>query len=1004
MYAIISVVIAAQNKETGLVRSPVLNGLKSDTGRVKREGFGPWHAQDTWDEKGRSNIAITYTHLVESITEVISEIVNETKIIIDEIEHPVNFLLKSRVGTFILIGVCVAFLAVFCIAVGPIITVLTKVFSSCYRSILYVFRTSCCIYFWSLKPFRKIRNYFVEKYRLRQEMVNLRVYTHTKDEAIEFLKRTYSNVLTDEHGAYLLAHDNHRVYFNQATTTEDILKVQVLAPSKREIEGGSGKETILSNSKLYKIPKIPDFQGQFDVDGNVIGHFARIRFRDMDCLLTAYHVLDYNRTSIIRLRKGDKLVDFNSFTTEVIIASPTTHLDYVIIKVPSFVFGSLGLKIGKWTTRVMPREAVCINQLYNGQPCVSTAAIKLFTKPWHIAYSASTTVGTSGAPILDTRGVIIGVHLEHDSVSKLNVGVVPPVFRDSRKESPTNEDLMQHQRGLDWGDSDEDEGQYDDEDEDRYYYASDDEDGDRYKYALQDELEERYLNFARKGKGKNTDWQSDFADMELAALELMEEDAMEERLAGNGNIEGFAVIKLAERKRFQYNKKHGISQKESPWTCKLCGCLHYKMAHNCANCQKVFEPAKTREDIKEFAAQQVKALYDDKNALPLVVKRIIEDKLKKFTTHKEICVMVGKALEAGKINAYNMHEITEVVKNSVWLNENGVWQVVFDTKTAPDKTPVPIEKKTFQYYVQGAEKTAAQRGWRSHCNMRGVDADGNRTTDDHCTREESRDHSQDRSSSLHECEIKARPMASLKALEVYKEKNFMRVDGGQPGGPLYVKRKTDNYIPIDFKIVKPPSNHTMGPDSTRNVVESHPPIVKIPIPPLDDMSDVNLFKESKIPVKPTDDKEEMRQMITRIVQDCMSAAKGEKPQTSVGSVPISNRRARQKANKKARKAQVEAYKAQPEVAKVTKETLVAFAPVQPQDPLNSKAPAQTGASAITGPSQNLSQKSQSSSVDQSVSSTPVEKTKPVKSGKPSAKSSQSTACTNGLIDQQKQKK
>jgi len=429
------------------------------------------------------------------------------------------------------------------------------------------------------------------------------------------------------------------------------------------------------------------------------------------------------------------------------------------------------------------------------------------------------------------------------------------------------------------------------------------------------------------------------------------------------------------------------------------------MAHNCANCQKVFEPAKTREDVREFAKQQVKALYDDKNALPLVVKRIIEDKLKKFTTHKEICVMVGNALEAGKINVYNLKEISDVVKNSVWHSENGVWSVRFSNEIAPDKTPVPIEKKTFQYYAQGASKTAAQSGWTGRCSGSNIE-NGSVSVPNH-------DHNQDRITALHDCEILAKPLSSLNALEVYAEKKVV-VDGGQEG-PIFVTRKTDSYIPIDFKIVKSPTNHTMGVDSKRNVVESHPPIIKIPVPPLEDMSDVNLFKETKVPVKPKDEKElrqaltfnneeEVLQVLSRLFKEYVAETLEPKPQTSSGSVPISNRRARQKANKKARKAQVAAYKAQPEVAKVAKETLVAFAPAKTQDPLNSKAPAQTGASAITGPSQNLSQESQSSSVDQPVSSTLVEKTKPVKSGKPSAKSSQSTASTNGLIDQQKQKK
>jgi len=990
-------VTMTEDEQIAWARVMVANYDK-ETKRIKR-GFGPWEAQDTWDERGKGNLVVLgkqVADLVSSIVNetkiIVSEIANETAIIIDEIEHPIRFLSKSKVGITIMVIVSFCVLAVILISVGPICKALMFVLLCLWKPFRFLVNSTCCIYCWSITPIRKLRNTYIEAQKEKEAMESLRVYTHD-GEALELLQRSYSKVFTDDHGAYMLASDNHRVYFDAATAVEDILKSKTLAPDTRETLGGKHKETMLVNSKLYKTGKLPDFQGQFDVDNKIVGHFARIRFQDRDCLLTAYHVLDYNKTALIRLRKGDKLIDLNTIDAHVLVASPTNHLDYVIMQIPDFVFGALGIKLGHYSTRVMPREAVCIHQLYEGKPCVSTAAVKLFEKkPWHIAYSASTIVGTSGAPILDTRGTIIGVHLEHDAETCLNVGVVPPIFRNSRKESPTNEDLMQHQRRMVWEDDEYDE-KYDDQEYDS------DEEGDRYKYAAQEELEERYLNFARNKGGKN--WQEDFDKIDYQALLDMEQDAADEIKYGEGEntIEGFQLIRLAQRKRASYNLKQGnrfgketTSAKESPWTCKRCGCLHWKLQHNCSKCQLSFEPAANRKEVKEFVDLQIKALHDGKNVLPTVVQDIIAKELRKISGFKEICAMVASSLRAGKMNVYNMTEIQNVVRHTVYNYDmaNERWHITY-LGDHGENVRVPIEAKTLHHFQQGGEKTAAQIGWKANCE--GLSG---------CTESES--HPMGRDSSKYDCEVLVRatqedtPVAPQKdrvrlmgtpVLEAYTKGNFVKIDP-ETHKVKVNEKKVASVALIDFEVVKSPSNHPHGLQTTHQPKDAvrKPRVQKPTVAPLEELGNTNLYKE------------EMAKPLSKVEKECFQQMEGlptisEEKEPEETFVLFRSKSARRRFNKK----QKDLRSKDPR-----KETLVTFVDPKQEDPLNSNAPATTGASVTTGQIQNLSQTKVSASVSPSASSTHALKTKQAKSGKPSVKSSQNITSTTGQSVQQKQRK
>lgn len=589
--------------------------------RIKREGFGPWESQDTWDKEGKSNVIPTIQMLINST--ISSDVFVQAEKIFDEIveivEHPVRELTKTKLGWFVIffLSLCVfSFLVPF---LRLLFNGIGFIFTRCLIPISKFFvkntflRTSCILHFCALKPCLKFRNWYIKRKYERQAFRNLQIYKPSEE--IQMIKKTISDVYTDEQGVYLLAENNQRVYLNPEKQPKDFLSLYMLGTTNREkgFSTDTIKESVLPTSKLYKVDSIPDFQGTFEVDGQLIGHFSRIRFNGLDCLLTAYHVLDYNKRALINMRKGDKCVCFNSIDAKVVAASHSDQYDFLVLAVPSCVFSTLGMKIGTWTTRIQPREAIQIYQFYDGKPCVSSAAITSNSnKPWHVSYAASTIVGTSGAPLLDCKRRIVGVHLEHEASSKLNVGVIPPIFKMSLKESPTNENLDAAWNLLSRYDS----------------LEPIDEDFNNPEYIEMEAYVSRYQDTIDVYE-KGTSW-ADYMD----DFDRNVQSEMKQKYGEKFDI--FQTRSNSQKGHIGTVIKSGRIRKESPWSCSKCGFVQ-KQGFNCTRCGFALIPS-----TEKTLDNQAKGIDEAKNFLQTQLPVEITDKIIKHAFDKHVINAIAR--------------------------------------------------------------------------------------------------------------------------------------------------------------------------------------------------------------------------------------------------------------------------------------------------------------------------------------------------------------------------
>jgi hypothetical protein len=649
--------------------------------RNRREGFGPWQSNDAWNEKGQSNLAPSAQAVEKAVAETYSALYVETFSLVRDVrsafeavesalKDPFGNLMKTWIGIIFLTASIICISILFFRLVAPTVRAawafdcwIARLQFRFWRWVLtpvykFALGSFACMYLCALAPCVKVRNWQVSRRLAKQDRERVKVYSALdQEEMIEVLRRTTSQIGTDEHGVYLEAGPNHRVYLDPATRSSDLQLLKSFSKVKREPTSvNTIKETIMPASKLYKLEKLPSFQGQFDVDGTVIGHFSRIKFQGRDCLLTAFHVLDYNRSALIRLKHQENLVRLDSIRSRVVCASPSSEYDFIIMEIPSFVFSSLGMKIGTWCSRVQSREPISICQLYEGKPCVASASIRISdTKPWHINYGASTTPGTSGAPILDSRNQIVGVHVEYDVQAHSNVGVIPPVFRSCKKESPTSEDIGNGQPEINYEEPDEAESD--------------------------NELEE-YENAQRIFFREKLDVDIRIYEMDITWAEQL--DLIDHRT--KKSVDEFKVFRTknsdTQGKHVNQMIKRGRVRKESPWTCSKCFTIHEKRNYNCAKCGYVLVP---------LTAKHIKSMADGgEEAITLLRNYFPEEIVNKIMGHPAIEAELVKAEVAKQVTEALAKTSLRPMQYYTYAHEGTLFPKL------PDGASVNIEKKYLQ--------------------------------------------------------------------------------------------------------------------------------------------------------------------------------------------------------------------------------------------------------------------------------------------------------------------
>jgi hypothetical protein len=580
-------------------------GSVSQSSIKKREGL--WDPNFEIESKYPTKIDLAVQDLgikdfdLSDLVAVANRFVNATKediaIVVEAIEHPIRTLSHSWLGLCIL-------LILGCFFLAGLIRIMIPIGKAVLAVIRFVGRTSAYLSCCALGPCVRLRNYIRKKQINRANKRNV-IYGRVTDdrEEVEMVTRRVSPISYDTRGPYVTSSTGERIYAKEGSVLNLVSPTRLREEQVEEpvhLMPVIHKESLIPGSKFYK-EKMPKWQGQFDIDGTIIGHFCRIKFHKRDCLLTASHVLSFNKTANVRLRKDDKYAYLSSIATEIVAYSSPEELDFVIMTVPDFVFSQLGISVGKTTSKVRMGEVVNIRQIVKDEQCVSTAVTRVVRgDPWRIQYGASTITSSSGAPLCNARGEIFGVHTGCDRIEGVNLGVVIPLFRV--KESDMNEDAY---NDLDL------------EEEDAEKRAE--------RLVEDEEAEELRLRILlRRPKGEVP------VDASASWAEQMEEIDRydDEDYADFENYRRqFRVVKTIVR------SKAGKKRFESPWTCSKCQLLHLEAGLTCRRPGCGFALVKDKQKIKENKAEIAEgsklALEELMKTLPLVVLDEVRKALKK---------------------------------------------------------------------------------------------------------------------------------------------------------------------------------------------------------------------------------------------------------------------------------------------------------------------------------------------------------------------------------------
>lgn len=415
-----------------------------------------------------------------------------------------------------------------------------------------------------------------------------------------------SKFKSDEQGMYLET-EGVKIYLDIGQDNM-LATAPFLKRDDREEALYNTKETIVTNSKYYKADCMPAFQGWFEVSGIVIGYYSRIDYNGRDCLLTAFHVLEYNKMADIMICTNSAKIHFNTLEMKIVSFSRSRDLDYVLMEFPSKTFSILGLKVGKIAQTCGLGTPVSVYQLKNVRnqmiPCFSTGCVQKDARSWYFKHGASTTVGCSGAPVINVRRQIVGIHVEGGD-STFNCGVIPPFLRV--KESPQNDDVVS---GDNIPEDDSDDEDYDEDEE-----SSVDEFGDsRNKKGRRARRHERDLDAERALVMQEEDTRANLKAK--AWFEIVEEEE---------ELQGFRNSSVRKYKHAPVRAEFYMP--ESPWTCTSCYVTQEHHGTTCIQCGNPLVPVVIRKHKAETAVQTVAQMKENGEGLPYPVMTNIEKQL-----------------------------------------------------------------------------------------------------------------------------------------------------------------------------------------------------------------------------------------------------------------------------------------------------------------------------------------------------------------------------------------
>jgi hypothetical protein len=203
-------------------------------------------------------------------------------------------------------------------------------------------------------------------------------------------------------------------------------------PSATLLQRAEGIKECSIATSYFQESRFPESLATLVVGTKPMGMASRVKYYGMDCLMTAYHVLDAIKRDEVSILKDNKAIRMDP-SWPVVGYSPS--MDFALVRVPIEVFSVLGVKLARFAKPVNSTVAVKVYGNIDGRPHMSIGNCVPSKKAFRLEHRASTTYSWSGSPIFTMRGEILGIHLERAKDDSHNIGICIPTFLIEGKES-----------------------------------------------------------------------------------------------------------------------------------------------------------------------------------------------------------------------------------------------------------------------------------------------------------------------------------------------------------------------------------------------------------------------------------------------------------------------------------------------------------------------------------------------------------------------------------------